>query len=538
MKKAFQISLAGTLFHIEEDAYAKLNAYLEAVRARFAGAEGAEILRDIEARMAEQFMEAKKAVLSIDEVNAVVASMGTVEDIGGDSAPNATGSASGAQRVKKLYRDEDDAVLGGVCSGLARYFGTDAFWIRVGFIALTLITGFGILAYLAMWLIVPAARTASQKLEMAGEPVNLATLSDNIKERVEDARVRSSSRIGRVLAWPFEVIRVVFRFIIDRLLPLVGKTLVILFAVVGAAGIIAASIAAPVAAVQIPLHLFEVPMTEVIPLPIFYGLLACLYLAIVIPCVAILLAATGALRRNPAVRGWLGFMLAGVWLLAVMAGSGLMAHVVNRSERFLSTNPLYQEATRQFELAGDVSGVDAGDGIRVTVVNGAEQSLVATSDAAGLDGFSATVGEDGVLTLRSDNRRPACMVCNNRQVRVTLTVPAIGSISAQDGSRVEATSLSARSLTVEARDGSRVSLGGAITSATLFATDGSRIDLAGSTASTTMSASNGSRIEAIHATVGTANATARNGARIEFGVVESLEENEYSGGYIHVESSR
>lgn len=160
MKKALQISLAKTLFTIEEDAYARLENYLAAVRKHFAS-------------IAEQLLERKEKIVTIEAIESILAKMGKVEDFDDRIASNVPASDGGpAIGGKKLYRNTDNAIIAGVCSGIAAYFGWDALWVRLGFFLLTFLNGFGILLYIVLWIIMPEAKSAAQKLEMTGGTPN------------------------------------------------------------------------------------------------------------------------------------------------------------------------------------------------------------------------------------------------------------------------------------------------------------------------------------------------------------------------------
>lgn len=192
MKKALQISLARTLFTIEEDAYAKLDNYLSNLRARFSTTDGKdEIMEDIESRIAEQFLESKKNIITFSEVDMVIASMGSDEEF--DEAEKAS-STPKKTSTRKLYRDTNNSVIAGVCSGLGKYFSIDPLLVRIIFVLFVFATGFGVLIYIFMWIFVPEAKTAGQKLEMEGNPVTIDTLSKSIREKIEEVKKRRRER--------------------------------------------------------------------------------------------------------------------------------------------------------------------------------------------------------------------------------------------------------------------------------------------------------------------------------------------------------
>ena len=191
MNKTVNINLAGTSFHIDEDAFGKLSRYLEAVKRSLVGADGSdEIMQDIEARIAELFsekLENSAQVITLKELDEVIAVMGQPEDYQVDDeifddAPHTSRSRSKAPH-KQLFRDIDNKYIGGVSSGLGHYLGIDAIWIRLLWILLVL-AGMGspILIYILLWILVPAAESTSDKLKMTGEPINISNIEKKFKE--------------------------------------------------------------------------------------------------------------------------------------------------------------------------------------------------------------------------------------------------------------------------------------------------------------------------------------------------------------------
>lgn len=187
MKKNFNVNIAGIIFHMDEDAYEKLSSYLDNLKHHFAHTEGKdEILSDIESRISEM-LQAKltdeKQVVVIEDIEGIIAVLGQPTDWGEED------SASGAEkhrRSKRLYRDPDNKVIAGVCSGLSAYFNIDVVWLRVVFVIVTLAGfGAGIIAYLLLWLFAPEARTTAEKLEMRGETVTISNIEKSIKEEFE-----------------------------------------------------------------------------------------------------------------------------------------------------------------------------------------------------------------------------------------------------------------------------------------------------------------------------------------------------------------
>jgi phage shock protein PspC (stress-responsive transcriptional regulator) len=175
MKKVININFQGTVVPIEESSYELLQQYIESLRRYFANEEGKdEIINDIESRISELFQERLKngsTCIADDDVNAIIKNMGRPQDFEdaekGDQ-PNTSSKDSDDTkkekgdtifnenwnwRGKRLYRDENHKILGGVCSGLAAYLGIDPVIVRIVFI----VSGIGAFAYILLWIFVPGS---------------------------------------------------------------------------------------------------------------------------------------------------------------------------------------------------------------------------------------------------------------------------------------------------------------------------------------------------------------------------------------------
>ncbi len=198
MNKTVNINLAGTFFHIDEDAFAKLTRYLDAIRRSFSDPQGQdEIIKDIEARISELFSEKVKnptQVITIKELDEVIAVMGQPEDyiideeIFDDAPPTQKKRTRSTTNTRQLFRDMDNKFVGGVSSGLGHYLSVDPLWIRLAWVALVLL-GFGtpVLIYILLWVLVPEAITTADKLKMTQEPVNISNIEKKIKEELDKA---------------------------------------------------------------------------------------------------------------------------------------------------------------------------------------------------------------------------------------------------------------------------------------------------------------------------------------------------------------
>ncbi len=216
MKKTLTINLGGTVFHIDEDAYHLLDNYLANLRVHFRREEGAEeIVHDMELRISELFtdrLKEGKQVITIEDVEEVIARMGQPEELSGEGASDlrSEGQATG----RRLFRDPDDKVLGGVLGGLAVYLNWDPVWVRLIFLVLCfpfMMIGMYfpnlVIVYILAWIIIPQARTAPEKLAMKGERINVENIGkavtdgfEKVNDYVRSERPRSTlQKIGEGL---------------------------------------------------------------------------------------------------------------------------------------------------------------------------------------------------------------------------------------------------------------------------------------------------------------------------------------------------
>lgn len=202
MKKVINASVGGRNFCIEEDAFERLGRYLENFREALAKdgnksdeAQSKEIMNEIESRIAELLvsrMTNPACAVSLDCINSITAQLGmpdgSCEPVSGQNGNYSRAAHKSLPVRKKLYRDSEDRILGGVCSGLGYYFGCDktifriifclvaislGFSFKLGFGTFSLSFGIGAVApiiYLILWIVIPGAKTPADKCTMRGIP--------------------------------------------------------------------------------------------------------------------------------------------------------------------------------------------------------------------------------------------------------------------------------------------------------------------------------------------------------------------------------
>lgn len=185
MKKTITVSLGGMVFCLDDEAYQQLERYLKRLELRFSDdIDKRDIMNDIESRMAEHFKEnfpESSMVIDINEVNRVITIMGDPSDFSGDTQDKSKKNYS-SRANKRLYRDPENRVLGGVSSGIGYYWNIDPLVIRIIFVITALWGGGGIFVYLILWIVIPEARTAAERLEMTGEPVTAENIGRSFQE--------------------------------------------------------------------------------------------------------------------------------------------------------------------------------------------------------------------------------------------------------------------------------------------------------------------------------------------------------------------
>jgi phage shock protein PspC (stress-responsive transcriptional regulator) len=423
MKKNISINISGIIFHIEEDGYETLRKYLDSINKYFSSFEDStEIMADIESRIAEIFLgklNEGKQVITLDDVNGLITTMGSVSDFkaaeettanGGTTAkpeePSAStntntntgnsGSSSTYQpprsfqrdqkrkilggvcaglgtylRVdplwirlifviftfsgvsiiayivmwivvpgtydlpepdfgKKMFRDPDGKVLGGVSGGIASYFNIETLVVRILFIALTFASGFGIFLYIILWVIIPEARTLTDRMQMQGEPVTLSNIETSIKKNQESSgNAPQESEVAKILLFPFRLLAVVLRAIARVIKPLAEALRIVIGVLIVGTGLtflITILISAGVALGIFSTGLMDVPWNDYseIGLPVdafirafpgwtmFAG-----FLAVLIPSLIVILLGISLIARKIVFSSTVGWTLFVIFLVSI-----------------------------------------------------------------------------------------------------------------------------------------------------------------------------------------------------------------------------
>ena len=220
MNKTVTINLSGFVFHINEDAYSALQAYLNEIRNYIGQQEGAEeMLADIESRIAELLQSAmgqSRQVVDMNDVNRVREVLGDPADFASEGSSPKSGPSEHHhyEKIKKrLFRNPDDQVLGGVCSGLGAYLDVDTTWVRLAMVLLVSAAGLSIWVYLVLWLVIPIATTAADRYAMRGEPGNLENILKNFQEEAKEFGKRQKQNMPRYQEMGHSVLNPTFKLL-------------------------------------------------------------------------------------------------------------------------------------------------------------------------------------------------------------------------------------------------------------------------------------------------------------------------------------
>lgn len=376
MKKTVNINLSGIAFVIDEDAYQVLHEYLEKLRIYFKNSEGnEEILTDIEGRIAELLTEklgTTRSVVTLIDVNEVIGQMGKPEDYMDEepfqaeethtSSNHKTESNTQSGGFKKrLYRDTDNSVVGGVCSGVGYYFGIDPVWIRLILAIAMFVYGTGFMLYIILWIIIPAAKTASEKLEMKGEPINISSLGKRVEEELKNVNENlkkdgSYDKIGSSLSTGIERIGnfllQLFKLIIKGITKIVG--IILVFAGGFTSFILMIVIIAIISGTSF-IHIgdtYDISLSDLTSLVFIdnsdaYLLILGGFLLAIVPVIGILYGGVSLLTNVKNLPRGFGWSLFGLWVIGLITSlySGIItANEFTKSQTVRSIEPVKNPA--------------------------------------------------------------------------------------------------------------------------------------------------------------------------------------------------
>lgn len=534
MKKALTVTIAGILFTIEEDAYQILDQYIQSVKTYFSSyPDSAEIIKDIEARIAEKLLnnnEDGKKIITQNTVDELIRVMGKVEDFasaeesGESIGTNTQRENADNHGTRRLYRSTDDVVIAGVASGFAQYLNVDPLIMRLIFAALTLLTGgTAIVLYIILALMMPPAKTAAEKAQMRGIPNNLESFKKAFNKSAHEAKenatdIMKHSPIRSFLERLFRLMGTIVRSL--------GKLLVKLLSIIVTLATTFALVMLTFLFINLLFNshspLIEFPLYEVIGGSVYYTFVMIGYMVAVIPLVLIWATALYIIRRKRTFTYQIGLGLVGVWIVAsIVMGTLAVRHAPEIHSR-VESMPEFQKITRVEEFSG-FNKIIATGGTRVTVVNGSVFAVKATGRQIDLDRTSITM-KDGVLSTRRSSIKKKCIICmGGRSIDIEVTMPTLEAIEARGASRIITDPFTTPTLRLMVSGGSQMET--AVTAKHVDAdlSGVGRIVLSGTASSTSAQLSGAAYLNGQNFKVNTVTAELSGNARMNIDALDTLE---------------
>lgn len=435
MNKIITITINGVVFNIEENAYKNLENYLKEIKEHLGSSENKdEIISDIEANICEKFSEKinteNQSITELD-VNDLIKIMGTVEDF--DKELKDESSKEEQKSPRKLYRNPDDEVIAGVCSGIAAYFGIDPVIIRLIFILSIFAGGTGIIVYLILCIIMPEAKTSSQKLEMYGNPVTLASIEKSVKSTTEN--IKKNKRVfKKIIELPFIIFKAVIMFIKKVLTVLWPITRISAGILITLCSLIVIGFLTFFTSIALfnynsPYLISGIPIKEIVSIIPYHAFITSIYISILLPVILLLLAGISILRKKNIFNIIITSSIIGLWMIAMIATGTIAISFAPKVSDKINNYPPLQIKEKTYDFS-KFTKIDSDGDYDIDIVKGDKFSILAKGRQQDLDSLSINSYKD-TLTLKKEKveqKNNICINCfNNNKIKITISAPDIDS---------------------------------------------------------------------------------------------------------------
>ncbi len=481
MKKTINISLGGLSFILEDDAYARLEAYLNKVKSHFAAYPDAEeIISDIESRLAEQLVASpgEGKIVALADVDKLIAVMGMPEQFGDEpkgEQPKHGGGSAGRTLGKRFYRNGDDVMLAGVASGLAAYIGVDTVWVRLVFALSIFVGGFGVALYIILWLIVPEAKTETEKMQMRGERVNLVNIEQTIKERVEEAKGKDRSGLKKGFAGGMGVGKGLGK-LVKGLFMVITKIIGAVLSFAAAITIIALLFAVVSVLINANASFVDFPFRELAHGGLYYLTMISAFFVVLVPLLFIVWLGSSLLANKSTFSKMASLSLLGLWVAALIVAANAGFSYLPQVQNIIHTSPYFQTSTRDLDLK-DFTKINVSGANQVIMHPANEFKVTAEGLNRDFDFTKIYVNGD-TLVVKRENLLPVCFFCWHQPVVVNVYMPLMAGVSADGASRVSG-QVEAGDFNLELTGASHADLSGTIENIKIMASGASRAIVSG-----------------------------------------------------------
>ena len=471
MKRTLTINLNGFVFNIDEDAYQTLNQYLEDLGRHFAADEKEEILKDIEARVAELFSEklVNRNVVEMKDVQEVIEQLGQpsqFEDESGTQSetqsaePQQPFTAGERRKSRKLYRDTANKKIGGVAAGMAAYMDWDPTIVRILFLLIMLFSlGWSVFIYILMWIFIPEANSVAQRLEMQGvEPT---------AENIGSYAVNNETPVANTPSPLAKVLKVIA---------------IVILSIIGI-GLFASVMGVLIATIMLVFHLLPIAVgiNEIL-------LLTSIGVFLIVPAIAIVMFCVYLVSNRKPRNKWVAWVLFGLWLASIVGMSITSVNAYNHRNRWDSgeiQNALlkywddddedYEEQyySNEDRNSGDFHAIDAEEAITVKFTQGDSTSVEVKAPQSKIANIRTDI-RNGVLYIRNENQN----MKGNQRIIVCVTAPQLDKIKMSEACNFECEGdVNFPKLEMQVEEASRVRLAGKIDTLTVRAEEAAHADL-------------------------------------------------------------
>jgi phage shock protein PspC (stress-responsive transcriptional regulator) len=519
MKKTISITLNGLVFNIEEDAYERLNSYLDSLKRHFGATDyGKEVVADIESRIAEQFAaklhDRKSEAVNLAEIEEVIRTMGTIEDLAGDSKR----PESEAQRIagrRRLYRNPDDQIIAGVASGIASYFNIDPLIPRILLAVSMFVGGYGILLYIIMWIIIPEAQTGAEKLEMRGNAVTVANLEESHKERKNRPN--------------FSVVRYFFQeifYLLGRVLRTLGSVILtvvgLIMTAVGFVALFGFTLLALILLFNPHSAYVDPTISQVFTGGQYVLLISSGFVAAVIPAILALLIGVSFVRRKNVITSPVGLTFVILWLASGLTFAYLVTSSAPQIEAAVKSIEERPELSREFQLAG-FTEVRADRDQEIKITRGDNPRVIAYGREDELNDLNIHVQDNELVIKQTPDDINFCLFCIHRSIMVEVVLPELTRVDASHSSEVEITGFNGQErMQLDASGAAHISYSGDAENMEVDLTHAAEIDLSGQAANLSAKASGASSLEARNFQAETVTVTTEHSAEAEIYVTQKI----------------
>lgn len=461
MKKTINVNLSGVVFTLDDDAYEILKKYLDEIKAYFSRGNGdEEVVADIESSIADKFTEkikGAKQVITKSDVEQLIKVMGVVEEIVDEPSPTiATDGKPKPEKEsekeehhlgKKLYRNTDNAVIAGVCSGLGAFFGIDPIIFRLIFALSIFAGGVGILIYIILWVVMPEAKTSTQKLEMKGDTVTIKKLEAVAKDQADKIKSMDKSGLKRAFALPIKFFEELFR-VSGRFLGKFGMVIGVIIGIILVVAAVLAMTAVGFATATIVFNLdspffnSEIPFSEIFNTTLFPIGMTALFFVVFIPLLFILLLGATLASRKNAFNAATNSVLIGIWMIAVIVVGVVAVEQAPGIQARIDAFELAQQGeteTREFSFEG-FNMIKVRQAHEAYITPGEDFSIIATGPEEEIGRLELRMVDSELII---DNESGYyCWFCRNQGVRFDITMPALVALEGSGATKLEAADFS------------------------------------------------------------------------------------------------